>query len=151
MPPSDPANLSHLQLCGWLALTLTSSPVARHKFTAHVSPVAVPRERARAPESGQSWVLGKDGLEEGKKRSAMGPRLTAPCGPNARLGRGALRGWTRPSYCLSLGSRRSFSIGKSLSGTMKQLSRLHPLRTSIHQSLTLSSKEEGQDTCINLQ
>lgn len=48
----------------------------------------------------------KFGLEEGEKQSGTRPRLATLCGQNARLGRGALRGWTRPSYCLPLGSKK---------------------------------------------
>lgn len=65
-------------------------------------------------------------------------------GQNARLGRGASRGWTRPSYCLSLGSRRSLLIGKSLSCTMKQLRGLHSLQTRIHPPAHITSKQEEQ-------
>lgn len=45
MLPSDPANLSHLQLCGQLAFILTSAPVAPHQLAAYVSLCA---ERAQS-------------------------------------------------------------------------------------------------------
>lgn len=77
-----------------------------------------------------------------EKRSGTGTRLITRCGLNARSGRGASRGRMKTSYCLSLGSMRSFSIGKSLFGTMKQMNRPKPLWTEIHSSLTLTSKQE---------
>lgn len=51
-------------------------------------------------------ILGKSGLKEGEKQSGTSSRLATLCGQNARLGGGALRGWTRPSYSLPLGSKK---------------------------------------------
>lgn len=132
MQPSNPANLSHLKLCGHLALSITYSPVAPHHLTAHVSCEAIPTVRAQKVDR-TCRILSEVCLEEETKWSDMGPRLADLCVQNARLDLSASRGRTRPSYCLSLGSKRSFSIGKSLSGTMKQLSRPYPLQTSTHQ------------------
>ena len=75
----------------------------------------------------------KSGLEEGKKavvdRFVVSRSVRAKCHIRPRcleaLAEAVL-------LSVSRGSRGSFSIGKSLFCTMRQLSRLYPLQTSIH-------------------
>lgn len=89
-------------------------------------------------------VLGQAGLGKGGEGLSGTPlRLAALCGQNARVSWGAWREQRRPSYCLFQGSRWSFSIGKPLSDTMRQLRRLHPLEASTHQPPTSSGEEKS--------
>lgn len=132
MSAFDRANLSYLELCSRLDLTLTSSAL---RSAVHLI--------MRPPDRGQN-LLSNASLVEGKRQ--LGTEMS---GQHATAD-DASRGWRRPSYCLSPRSKGSPSIGKSLSGTMRQLWRMNPLQLKAHWYYPGKTKEQqiNSDKCM---